>query len=94
MMQPGNTREESCNDCSDHGGAGATVARRTRSLRYGTDRVRFASPRFVAIVEIEENFAHVAAMAGMASGDVGAGDSCGHFGAQVVDELRDKFSLG
>ena len=41
----------------------------------------------MAIVEIEENLADVAAMAGMASGDVRATDSCGHFGAQIVHEL-------
>ena len=56
--------------------------------------VRFAAPFFMAIVEIEENFANVAAMAGMASGDVGASDRCGHFGAQFVDELLDELAVG
>ena len=33
-------------------------------------------------------------MAGMASGDVRASDSCGHFGAQIVDELLDELAVG
>ena len=66
----------------------------THSLRCRGEEVRFASPCFVAIVEIEENFAHVAAMAGMASGDVGASDQYGHFGAQIVDKFLHKFAVG
>ena len=53
-----------------------------------------ASPFFVAIVEIEENLADVAAMAGMASGDVRASDSCGHFGAQIVHQFFHELTVG
>ena len=38
-----------------------------------------ATQLFVALVEIEKNLAHVAAMAGMASGHVGGHDSGRHF---------------
>jgi hypothetical protein len=73
---------------------GSRFAFTTYSLRHRRQGVRSTPSAFVAIVKIEENLAHVATMAGMASGDIRASDSCGHLCTQIVDKLFDEFSVG
>ena len=53
-----------------------------------------AAPLFVAVVQIEQDLAHIAAMAGMASGDVGGRDRGRHLGAQISHQLLDETLVG
>ena len=61
----------------DHREQLPAMARQPLRIR-GGERSLGAAHLLVTIVEIEKNFANVAAMAGMASGYVGNGDWCGH----------------
>jgi hypothetical protein len=53
-----------------------------------------AAASFMAIVEIEQDLAHIAAMASMASGNVGARNIAGHLRSELSDELLDELEAG
>ena len=70
------------------GGAAINSAGLSTPMGYGSSCD--STNLFVVVVQIEEDLAHIAAMASMASSYLVCGDRRGHFRAQVDDELFDE----
>ena len=58
--------------------------------RFAADSSRRAAQPLVPVVEVEEYFAHIAAMAGVASSNILVRDAARNLGAQVGDQFLDE----